>query len=61
MAYSRTFYGTGYYIYHQFVDGTPLSQPIESWDGATPPVERRARTGRAAPEATSRRRRAAPA
>ena len=37
MAYSRTFYGTGYYIYHQFVDGTPLSRPIESWDGATPP------------------------
>ena len=21
MAYSRTFYGTGYYIYHQFVAG----------------------------------------
>ena len=28
---------TGYYIYHQFVDGTPLSRPIESWDGETPP------------------------
>ena len=26
MAYSRTFYGTGYYIYHQFVDGAPLSR-----------------------------------
>jgi hypothetical protein len=37
MAYSRTFYGTGYYIYHQFVDGTPLSSPIQSWDGSTPP------------------------
>jgi hypothetical protein len=32
MAYSRTFYGTGYYIYHQFVDGTPLSRPITAWD-----------------------------
>jgi hypothetical protein len=37
MAYSRTFYGTGYYIYHQFVDGAKLSRPIASWDGATPP------------------------
>src|SRR5829696_3416089 len=27
MAYSRTRYGTGYYIYHQFVPGIPLSQP----------------------------------
>ncbi|MDB6026580.1 MAG: hypothetical protein JWM68_2803 [Verrucomicrobiales bacterium] len=32
MAYSRTHYGTGYYIYHQFVEGTPLSQPIRSWN-----------------------------
>ncbi len=37
MAYSRTFYGTGYYIYHQFVDGIRLSQPIKAWDGKTPP------------------------
>jgi hypothetical protein len=37
MAYSRTFYGTGYYIYHQFVDGAPLSRPIASWDGRTAP------------------------
>ncbi|MGA3095061.1 MAG: DUF2961 domain-containing protein [Bryobacteraceae bacterium] len=37
MAYSRTFYGTGYYIYDQFVDGAKLSRPIASWDGATPP------------------------
>jgi hypothetical protein len=37
MAYSRTHYGTGYYIYHQFVRGTKLSQPIRSWDGQTPP------------------------
>jgi len=32
MAYSRTHYGTGYYIYHQFVEGIPLSQPIRSWN-----------------------------
>lgn len=37
MAYSRTFYGTGYYIYHQFVQGTRLSRPITAWDGKTPP------------------------
>jgi hypothetical protein len=37
MAYSRTFYGTGYYIYHQFVKGANLSQPIKAWDGETPP------------------------
>ena len=37
MAYSRTHYGTGYYIYHQFVPGIPLSQPIKSWDGKTAP------------------------
>src|SRR5204863_171675 len=28
---SRTHYGTGYYIYHQFVDGIPTSRPIRSW------------------------------
>jgi hypothetical protein len=39
MAYSRTFYGTGYYIYHQFVKGTKLSRPIQSWDGKTPPAQ----------------------
>jgi len=38
MAYSRTFYGTGYYIYHQFVRGTKLSSPIAAWDGRTPPA-----------------------
>jgi hypothetical protein len=37
MAYSRTRYGTGYYIYQQFVRGIPLSQPIKAWDGKTPP------------------------
>ena len=31
LAYSRTFYGTGYYIYHQFADASDgLSRPIES-------------------------------
>jgi hypothetical protein len=37
MAYSRTHYGTGYYIYHQFVPGAPLSRPLRAWDGKTPP------------------------
>ena len=37
MAYSRTRYGTGYYIYHQFAPGTKLSRPIQAWDGKTPP------------------------
>jgi hypothetical protein len=37
MAYSRTHYGTGYYIYDQYVRGIPLSQPIHAWDGVTPP------------------------
>lgn len=32
MAYERTHYGTGYYIYHKFTPGmTNLSRPIESW------------------------------
>jgi hypothetical protein len=37
LAYSRTFYGTGYYIFDQYVSGAPLSQPIVSWDGQTAP------------------------
>jgi len=37
MGYSRTFYGTGYYIYHQFVPGIKLSQPIHAWDGKSAP------------------------
>ena len=58
MAYSRTFYGTGYYIYHQFVPGTKLSQPIQAWDGRTPPAGdvldliRRAGSDLAPPDAT---------
>jgi hypothetical protein len=37
MAYSRTHYATGYYIYHQYVRGAKLSQPLRAWDGKTPP------------------------
>jgi hypothetical protein len=37
MAYARTYYGTGYYIYHQFVRGVKLSRPLVPWDGQTPP------------------------
>ncbi len=37
IAYTRTFYGTGYYIYHIFAPGAKnLSQPLKSWD-KTPP------------------------
>ncbi len=40
MGYSRTYYGTGYYIYHHYLPGAELSQPIESWDpGQTPPED----------------------
>lgn len=31
MAYGRTHYGTGYYIYHRYADTSLLSQPITSW------------------------------
>jgi D-arabinan exo alpha-(1,3)/(1,5)-arabinofuranosidase (non-reducing end) len=37
MAYSRTRYGTGYYIFHQYVPGAKLSQPIHSWNTQTVP------------------------
>lgn len=37
MAYSRTRYGTGYYIYHQYDRAAKLSRPIAAWDGKTPP------------------------
>jgi hypothetical protein len=36
LAYSRTRYGTGYYIYQQFVPGVPLSQPIRAWKSEPP-------------------------
>lgn len=32
LAYSRTFYGTGYYIYKKYANEDYLSQPIRSWD-----------------------------
>jgi hypothetical protein len=38
MAYSRTHYGTGYYIYHQYVGGAKLSRSLTSWEGKTPPA-----------------------
>ncbi len=37
MAYTRTRYGTGYYIFQQFVRGANLSRPIQAWDARTPP------------------------
>ena len=37
MAYSRTHYGTGYYIYDQYVRGANLSRPIRSWDTQSAP------------------------
>jgi len=37
LAYSRTHYGTGYYIYHQYVEGARLSRPIRAWDGHNRP------------------------
>lgn len=39
MGYSRTHYGTGYYIYHQYVSGAKLSQPIRAWDARPPDQE----------------------
>lgn len=39
MMYSRTHYGTGYYIFHQIAPGTPLTQPLKSWDGRSPPAK----------------------
>jgi hypothetical protein len=37
MAYSRTRYGTGYYIYHLYDRSAKLSRPIRSWDAKIPP------------------------
>ncbi len=39
MAYSRTHYGTGYYIYHLYLPGLELSRPLRSWRGAPPDPE----------------------
>lgn len=38
MAYGRTRYGTGYYIYQQYLPDARLSQPLTAWDGKTPPA-----------------------
>lgn len=37
MAYTRTRYGTGYYIYHLYPEGLNLSRPIQAWDGTKAP------------------------
>ncbi len=37
MSYERTHYGTGYYIYNQYVPGARLSHPIRAWDGKSGP------------------------
>jgi hypothetical protein len=40
IAYSRTFYGTGYYIYHLFPPGIKhISRPLISWDKTEPPED----------------------
>jgi len=39
MAYTRTHYGTGYYIYDKFVPGTALSHPLRSWQESAPPSD----------------------
>lgn len=37
IAYSRTFYGTGYYIYHLYANEEALTQPINTWNLQQPP------------------------
>ncbi|MDB6126684.1 MAG: hypothetical protein JWM35_580 [Verrucomicrobia bacterium] len=39
MMYGRTFYGTGYYIYHLIDPAAPLSQSVRAWDGQHPPAQ----------------------
>ena len=40
IAYERTCYGTGYYIYHLFSNEKNLSQPLQTWDlRQVPPAE----------------------
>lgn len=39
LAYTRTHYGTGYYIYNRFVPGTALSRPLSSWEESVPPAQ----------------------
>ncbi|SNT40512.1 Protein of unknown function [Granulicella rosea] len=38
MAYGRTKYGTGYYIYDLFAPGAALSHPLQSWNEHTVPT-----------------------
>src|SRR5206468_5918781 len=35
LGYSRTRYGTGYYIYHLYDRSAKLSSPLHSWDPAS--------------------------
>jgi hypothetical protein len=39
MGYSRTRYGTGYYIYHLFSDDSKLSSPLTPWNPETRPAK----------------------
>ncbi len=36
MMYGRTFYGTGYYIYHHIDPAARVSQPVKTWDRTAP-------------------------
>jgi hypothetical protein len=36
VAYERTHYGTGYFVYSLFDPGADVSQPVAAWDGAAP-------------------------
>ena len=61
MAYSRTHYGTGYYIYQQFVPGSSAVAAHPAWNGETdPPPDVLELIGRAGqrPRAPGRHRRA---
>lgn len=40
LGYSRTRYGTGYYIYHLYDRAAKLSRPLRTWDGKTPPEKK---------------------
>ena len=39
IGYGRTHYGTGYFIFDQFLPGAPLSRVLKPWDGQTPPPQ----------------------
>jgi hypothetical protein len=39
IAYGRTHYGTGYFIYDKFLPGAKLSHPLQSWNGTAPPQD----------------------